>query len=231
VLKAKAALEEGDVESARGTLAKAVGRLETGAPGTRELATAVYYAGVAEAMAGALEGARGFFGRALAIDPTLGSPGSTFPPAAARAFEAAQKERTPRKGHSALTGALVGGAVLGGALIALSRSGGTTNAPSAPTTTTTFTGEIAAGASTQQVPVAVQATGIVTATLTWLETGAQLALELDDANHQPLAVSVPNTPTEATLTVVVSPGSDLLLLFRRDSLPLPANFTLVVTHP
>jgi hypothetical protein len=58
-----------------------------------------------------------------------------------------------------------------------------------------------------------------------------LALELDDANHQPLAVSVPNTPTEATLSAVVSPGSDLLLVSRHDSLPTPANFTLVIAHP
>ena len=77
----------------------------------------------------------------------------------------------------------------------------------------------------------VSGTGIVDAVVDWIEPGAALALELDDAGHQARAVSTPSTSTEAILSVVVAPSTYTLLLTRRDSSATPANFTLRVTHP
>jgi hypothetical protein len=226
VLKAKTQLEDGDRPSARETLERATLRLESTGPRTRELAIAYYYGGVLEADQGRGESARDLFRKALAIEPGLPAPAKGL-----EAFEAARRaERAPTRRPGVWKGALVAGVLLGAAVVALAHSGGSDTAPSTKLSTQTFTGEVGSGAS-QLFPVIVAQTGIVTVIVEWSEPGAILGLELDDANHQPLAVSVQNTPMQATLSVVASPGSDILFLTRRDGFLGPATYTLTVSHP
>ena len=164
VLKAKAQIEEGNASGARETLERAIERLQVAAPRTRELAIALYYDGVLEADGGTNDPAKELFRRALTIEPDLAVPGDAHPKAKA-VFEATRKEiRGPGARPAVWKGALIAGAVLGGAIVALAAAGGSQQATTPNTLTQTYTGAISSGAPPQMFPVIVGTTGIVTAT-------------------------------------------------------------------
>jgi hypothetical protein len=227
VLKAKVELEEGHRAAARESLERATARLKVTGPKTRELAVALYYGGVLEAGDGRAQAAQDRFREALAIDPGLP------PPATGReAFDAAREQGKGGPGRPGVwKGAVAAGVVLGAGLVALAASGSSSGTSSPSLTTVAYTGEMGGGAAPVPFPLVITSTGIVTAVVRWIQGGPILTLELDDVNHQPLAVSVLNTPFQSTLTVVAAPGPHELLLIRRDALTEPADYTLTVTHP
>jgi hypothetical protein len=233
VLKGVALLEEAKLEEAQETLESAVTRLRASAPGTHELAIAFFYRGAAEAQRGEAARARASMGEAMTADPDLGTPGRAFPLPVQEAFEDARAERrtTAKARRTGLVGALVAGGLLTSAALVFAGSGGRQSPSAAGRTTDLFTGDLVSGSPPREFPVVVSSTGIVDAGVDWIEPGATLALELDDAGHQARAVSTPSTSTEAILSVVVAPSTYTLLLTRRDASVTPANFTLRVTHP
>jgi hypothetical protein len=232
VLKGKTQLEEGNAVGAGETLERATERLERSAPKTRELALALYFWGVSQAVRGDTARARVLFRRGLESDPALEPPGPSFPRPVREAFEAAQRDRAKAgKASAGLKGALVGAGILTAGALVFAASGKRESPSTLGRVSDTYTGEIAPESAPQQFPVNVGTTGIVDARVDWIEPGVILTLELDDATHQALAVSIPTTTTEATLSVVAATGTAVLLLMRRDTTAAPANFTLVVEHP
>jgi len=240
-------VEAGDYEIAILTLDAATRRLAAKPTTSRELGQAYLYLGIAYVAKGHETLAKAKFQEALAQTKDLGVNPDKFPPKVLELIEQARREAAaaPKKGLSKTALILLGAGGAAAAGIAVAASGGGAS-PSPPSSRRTepFSGFLALDQVNPDFPIAVTASGLLEAVLTWPEPGALLTLYLYDATavrppFNNLANSPSSTGSPQSLSYNITPGNYRIGIGQRVSrngFPPPlstsgATYTLTVTHP